>query len=119
MIIDMIHNKKLDSVATELFIRVRKLNISFAFTTQSYFKIPKDVRLNTTHIFIAKIPNRREPQEMARKHSSDIKTEDFTNICRKCTVEPDSFLINDTMLASDNPIRLRKLFLRYNKNHNS
>ena len=60
MIADMIHNKKLDSVVTELFIRGRKLNISLVFITQSYFKVPKDVRLNTTHFFIAKIPNKRE-----------------------------------------------------------
>ena len=56
MIADMIHNKKLDSVVTELFIRGRKLNISLVFITQSYFKVPKDV----THFFIAKIPNKRE-----------------------------------------------------------
>ena len=47
MISDMIHNKKLDSIVTELFIRGRKLNISFVFITQSYFKVPKDARLNT------------------------------------------------------------------------
>ena len=55
----MIHNKKLDSVVTELFIRGRKLNISLVSITQSYFKVPKDVRLNTTHSFIAKIPNKK------------------------------------------------------------
>ena len=60
MIADMIHNKKLNSIVTELFIRGRKLNISLVFITQSYFKVPKDVRLNTTHFFIAKIPNKRE-----------------------------------------------------------
>ena len=57
MIADMIHNKKLNSIVTELFIRGRKLNISLVFITQSYFKVPKDVRLNTTHFFIAKILN--------------------------------------------------------------
>ena len=60
MIADMINNKKLDSIGTELFIRRTKLNISLVFITQSYFKVPKDVRLNTTHFFIAKIPNKRE-----------------------------------------------------------
>ena len=60
MIVDMINNKKLNSIVTELFFRGRKLNNSLAFITQSYFKVPKDVRLNTTHCFIAKIPNRRE-----------------------------------------------------------
>ena len=60
MIADMINNKKLNSIVTELFIRGRKLNISLVFITQSYFKIPKDIRLNTSHFFIAKIPNKRE-----------------------------------------------------------
>ena len=60
MIADMIHNKKLNSIVTELFIRGRKLNISLVFITQSYFKVPKNVRLNTTHFFIAKNPNKRE-----------------------------------------------------------
>ena len=59
MIPDMIHNKKLNSIVTELFIRGRKLNIYLVFITQSYFKVPKDVRLNTTHFFISKIPNKR------------------------------------------------------------
>ena len=120
IIADMIHNKKLDSVVTELFIRSRKLNISLVFITQSYFIFPKDVRLNTTHFFIAKIPNRRELQEIARNHSSDISTEDFINIYRECTAEPYSFLVNDTTLASNNPLKFRKnLFNIYNKNHDN
>ena len=91
MIADMIHNKNLNSIVIELFIRGRKLNISIAFTTQSYFKVPKDVRLNTTHFFILKIPNIRELKQIAINHSSDISTKDFTNIYRKCTVEPCCF----------------------------
>ena len=83
MIADMIHNKKLNSIVTELFIRGRKLNISLVFITQSYFKVPKDVRLNTSHFFIAKIPNKRELQQIAINHSSDINTKDFTNIYKK------------------------------------
>ena len=59
MIADMINNKKLHSTVTELFIRGRKLNISLIFITQSYFKVPKDVRNNSTHFFIMKIPNKR------------------------------------------------------------
>ena len=73
MIADMINNKKLNSIVTELFIRGRKLNISLVFITQSYFKVPKDVRLNSTHFFIAKIRNRRELREIATNHSSDIQ----------------------------------------------
>ena len=82
MIADMINNKKLNSVVTELFIRGRKLNISIVFITQSYFKVPKDVRLNTTHFFITKILNKRELQQIAINHSSDISTKDFINIYR-------------------------------------
>ena len=88
MIADIIHNKKLDSIVTELSIRGRKLNISLVFITQSYFKVPKDVRLNTTHFFIAKISNKRELQQIAINHSSDISAKHFTNIYRKCTAEP-------------------------------
>ena len=127
----MIHNKKLDSVVTEMFIRGRKLNISLVFITQSYFKVPKDVRLNTTHFFISKIPNKRELQQIAINHSADINTKDFSNIYRKCTAEPFSFLVNDTTLASDNPLKFRKNLFKteckfprihiplYNKNHDN
>ena len=59
IIADMINNKKLNSIVTELFIRGRKLNISLVFITQSYFKAPKDVRLNTIHFFIAKNPKQK------------------------------------------------------------
>ena len=108
MIADMINNKKLNSIVTELFIRGRKLNISLVFITKSYFKVPKDVRLNTTHFFIMKTPNKRELQQIVINHSSDISTKDFTNIYKKHTVEPYSFLVNDTTLVSDNPLRFRK-----------
>ena len=57
MVADMINNQKLNSIITGFFIRGRKLNISFVFITQSYFKVPKYVRLNSTHFFIMKIPN--------------------------------------------------------------
>ena len=99
MIADIINNKKLNSIVTELFIRGRKLNISLVFITQSYFKVPKDVRLNTTHFFITKILNKRELQQIAINHSSDISTKDFINIYRECTVEPYLAFVNDTTLA--------------------
>ena len=108
MIVDMINIKKLNSIVTELFIRGRKLNISLVFITQSYFKVPKDVRLNTSHFFIAKIPNKRELQQIAINHSSDINTKDFINIYKKCTDKPYSFLVIDTTLPSNNPLRFRK-----------
>ena len=91
-----------------MFIRERKLNNSLVFITQSYFKVPKDVRLNTTHFIISKIPNKREFEQVAINHSSDISTKDFADIYRKCTDEPYSFFVNDTTLASNNPLRFRK-----------
>ena len=80
MIADMINSKKLDSVVTELFNKDRKLNISLVFNTQSWFKVPKNVRVNTTYLFIAKIPNKRELQDIAINHLSDISTKDFINM---------------------------------------
>ena len=77
VIADMISNKKLNSIVTELFIRCRKLNISLVFINQSYFKVPKDVRNNSTHFFIMKIPNKRELQQLAINHSSDINTKNL------------------------------------------
>ena len=71
MIADMINNKNLNPEVSELFVRGRKLNISIVFITQSYFKVSKDVRLNSTHFFILKIPNKRELQQIALNHSSD------------------------------------------------
>ena len=111
MIADMINNNKLNPIVTELFIRARKLNIPIVFITQSYFKVPKDVRLNSTHFFIMKIPNKRELRQIALNHSSDIDFKDFMNIYKKCTKEPYTFLVNDTTLPSDNPLRLRKNLL--------
>ena len=68
----MINNKKINSVVTGLFIRGRILNISIVFITQSYFKVSKDVRLNSTHFFIMKISNKRDFQQIGLNHSSDI-----------------------------------------------
>ena len=112
MIADIINNKKINPVVTELFIRGRKLNISIVFITTSYFKVPKDVRLNSTHFFIMKIPNKRELQQMALNHLSDIDFKNFMKIYKKCTTEPYSFLVNDTTLPSDDHLRFRKNLLK-------
>ena len=72
VISDMLSNKKLNPIVTELFIRGRNLNISLNFITQSYFAISKDNILNSTHYFIMKIPNKRELQQTVFNHSSDI-----------------------------------------------
>ena len=111
MIADMINNKKLNPVVTELFIRGRKLNISIVFITQSHFKVPKDVRLNSTHFFILKIPNKRELQQIALNHSSDIDFKDFIKIYKKCTAKLYPFLVNDITLPSDDSLSFRKNIL--------
>ena len=80
MIAGIINNIKLNPVVTELLIRGRKLNISIVFFIQSYFKVPKDVRVNPTHFFIMKIPNKRELQQSALNHSSDVEVKDFIKI---------------------------------------
>ena len=109
MIADMIINKKkLNPVVTKLFIGGRKRNISVVFIIQSHFKVPKDVRLNSTHFFIMKIPNKRELQQIALNHSSDIDFNNFIKIYKKCTAEPYSFSVNDATLSSDDPFRFRK-----------
>ena len=96
MIDYVINNKKLNPVVTELFIRGTKLNISIVFITQSYFKVPKDVRLNSTHFFIMKIPNKRERQ---------------TALHLSLDIDIFLFLGNDTTLPSNNPLRSRKNLL--------
>ena len=88
--------KKINPVVSELLTTGRKLNISFIFITPSYFRVPKDVRLNSTHFFIMKIPNRRELQQITLNHSSDIDFKDFIKSYKKCTAKPYSFLVNST-----------------------
>ena len=94
-----------------MFIWGRKLNISIVFIMQSYLKVPKDVRLNSATLFIVKISTKRELQEIAPNDSSDIEFQDFMKIYKKYTAEPYSFLVNDTTLSSDNPLRFRKIIL--------
>ena len=77
MIADMPNNKNLNPIVTELFIRDRKLNISFVFITQSYFAVPKDIRLNSTQYFFMEIPNKRELQQIGFNRSSDIDFKNF------------------------------------------
>ena len=105
---DMSSSKKLQTIIKELFIRCRKLNISLVFITQSYFPIPKDVRLNSTHYFIMKINNKRELQNIAINHSADVDYKDFMKTYRECTNEPFNFITIDTTLPTSNSLRFRK-----------
>ena len=87
MVADILNNKKCQAIIKELFIRCRKLNISLVFITQSYFFVPKDVRLNSTRYLIIKINNKRELRNIASNHSADIDYKDSVTIYRKCTKE--------------------------------
>ena len=85
MIADMLSNKKLNPVVTELFIRGRKRNITLVFITLSYFAVPKIIRINSTHYFVMKIQNKRELQQTAINRSSDIDLQDFMKLYKTCT----------------------------------
>ena len=108
MIADIMTNKKFQVIIKELFIKYRKVNITLVFITQSYFSVPKDVRLNLTHYLIMKINNRKELQNIAINHSADIDYKYFLKIYRECTKEPYSFLTIDTTLPASDSLRFRK-----------
>ena len=116
MIADIMTNKKFQAIIKELFIRCRKLNISLVFITQSYFSVPKIVRLNSTHHLIMEINNKRELQNIAISHSAEIDYKDFMKIYRKCIKEPYSFLTIGTLLPASDPLRFRKNLFDFYKN---
>ena len=88
IIADTESNKKLSPKVTELFLRVIKLNISLIFLLQSYFKVPETIKLNATRYFIMKIPSKRELQQTASNHSSDIDFKDFMKLYREYSKDP-------------------------------
>ena len=114
LIAEIMSNKKFQAVVRELFIRCRKLNISLVFITQSYFSVPKDVRLNSTHYLIMKIKNKNKLKNITINHSADIKYKDFVETDRECIKEPFSFLTT----ASDLLGFRKSLFLSYKKDSN-
>ena len=91
----VIKNLICNLIVTELFLRGRKLNIYLVFITQSYFSVPKNIRLNSTHYFVMKIWNKKELQQIAFNHASDI---DFMNLYQKFTEKP-YFLVIDTTIV--------------------
>ena len=116
MIADIMKNKKIQTIIKGLFIRCRKLNISLVFISQSYFSVPKDMRLNSTHCLIMKINNKRELQNIPINHSVDIDYKNFVKIYREYTKEPYPFLKIDTTLPASDPLRFRKNSLPLYKN---
>ena len=118
-IADTMTNKRFQAIIKELFIRCRKLNISLVFITQSYFSVPKDVRLNSAHFLSMKINNGIELQNVSRDHSADIDYQDFKNIYRECTKKPYNLLTIDTKLPASDPLIFRKnLFDSYKNDSN-
>ena len=91
----MLH-KKAQKFLKDLFIRCRKLNISLCFLTQSYFSVPKDVRLNCTHYILFKLNDKIELQNIAINHSADIDYNDFIKIFKQSTKDTFNFLTIDT-----------------------
>ena len=110
MIADIMTNKKFQAIIKELINRCRKLNITLIFITQSYFSVPKEVRLKSTYYLIVKIYNKRQLQQISINHLADIDYKDFVKIYKNCTNEPYSFLNIDTTLPANNPMLFRKTF---------
>ena len=109
MISHVVSGKKAQQVLKELFIRCRKLNVSLCFLTQSYFSVPKTMRINCTHYILFKIHNKRELQNIVINHSADIGYRDFVKIHRDCTKEPYNLLTID----NTQPVK------RFKKNFNN
>ena len=108
MITDVNSNKKFQAIIKKLFFRCRKLNISLVFITQSYFPVPEDVRLNSTHYLIIKIKNQRELRNIEINYSTDIDYKYFIKIYKECTKEPYYFLTIDSTLPASDSLRFRK-----------
>ena len=96
MIADIMRSKEFKAIVKELFIRCRKLNISIVFITQSYFRTPKDARLNSTHYILMKIGNKTELKSIVEENSGHLDFKDFLKIYNYCTNEPYSFMMVDT-----------------------
>ena len=107
MIADIMSSKKFKAIIKELFIRCRN---SIVFITRSYFRTPKDARLNCTHYVIMKIQSRKELQNIAQENSGDIDFNNFLKTYKDYTSEPYSCMIIDTTVPSGNPMRFRKSF---------
>ena len=101
MIADIMRSEKFKAIVKELFIRCRKLNISIVFITQSYFRTPKDARLNSTHYILMKISNKKELKSIAQENSGNLDFKDFLKIYNYCTREPYSFMMVDSRPTAD------------------
>ena len=100
--------QELLKIYSDLFMRGTKLKMSAVYIPQSYFPVPKTIRLNASHNFIMKIPNQRKHQQIILNHASDMEFKDFMKLCKGYTKEPFSFLVRDIILPSDNVVKFRK-----------
>ena len=108
MIAEIMSNEKFQAFVKKLFLRCRKLNISYVFIIQSYFSVPKDVRLKSTCYLIMKINNETELQNITINHSPTIDYNDFMKIHRECTKELYSFYTIHTASPAIDFLRLKK-----------
>ena len=95
MIADIMRSEKFKAIVKELFIRCRKLNISIAFITQSYFRAPKDARLNSIHYILMKIGNKKELKSIAEENSGHLDFKEFLKIYNHCTRDPYLLMMVD------------------------
>ena len=100
MIADIMRSVKFKAIVKELFVRCRKLNISIVFIKQSYFRTPKDARLNSTHYILMKIGNKKELKSIAEENSGHLDFKEFLKIYNYCTRDPYSFMMVDTRLTA-------------------
>ena len=96
MIADIMRSEKFKATVKELFIRCRKLNIYIVFITQSYFRTPKDARLNSTHYILMKMGNKKELKSIAEENSGHLDFKDFLKIYNYCTKDSYSLMMVDT-----------------------
>ena len=118
MIADIMTNKKFQTIIKELFIRCKKLNISLVFITQSYFYVPKDARLNTTHYFIMKINNNRIKKYCNWSFCRHWLQRFLKHLLRMHKKTIFFFLIIDSTLPASDPLRCRKNLFDSYKNEN-
>ena len=96
MIADIMRSEKFKAIVKELFIRCIKLDISIVFITQSYFRTPKDARLNSTHYILMKMGYTKELKSTAEENSGHLDFKEFLKIYNHCTRDPYSFMMVDT-----------------------
>ena len=96
MIADIMRCEEFKAIVKELFIKCRKLSISIVFITQSYFRTPKDARLNSTHYILMKIGNKKELKSIAEENSGHLDFKEFLKIYKHCTRDPYLFMMVDT-----------------------